>query len=267
MAQQTDDRYAHPLTIGGGPPLVIGITGNSDAAIPRANVKLAARLTTARGGAAEVRGSRLLPSEQGQRLNELRAQALAAVREHAQVLATESQRIKHLAANASAVRPTAEVAGWIQVEDMALAQHFAQMSISEKTQITARAMASPVEHLRWAQMLLRVAPELTGVDKKMREELRASVLEALDPQLAESVRAQVEQLEAGERAAEIARQVLSETFVGALQELRDEPPSEADPVEQPKGYFEVAGEVMADLTKGRITVPTKFEATNKEKTS
>lgn len=221
----TDPRLEHLIRIDGGPTasaLVVGVpSGPMTATLNVSSVKLARAMGIMRTRAAEIRAhSQLLPSEKSARLDELRAPALAAAREHQRVLADEKARIMLLAQTASPVKTLAQVPGdqlWI---GQLLATKLMTMPIAEKTQVIAQAIADPVNNLAWTEALLRYPCEVTGADREMLSHLRRSALEAMDPALSSAIEIQKEQLALAERADDIAQQALAETLPGSLVELR-----------------------------------------------
>ena len=240
----------HPRHVVGNIP-----KGSENAALVRSTAALTAQLSALLGRATEIRGhTAMLPSERVDRLDKLRPEAIKAVRAHLNTLESESARIAHLArtATASVVKPSSMLEHHKVLEDLALAQRFASLSISERTRVVAEAIRSPETHLRWSEVLQRVAPELTGVDLKMREELRLSTLRTFDPALLASIEAQEEMIELAQRAADIAQQLLGEHFAGSLKELQDEPagPEPAATITPEQYLSAVPAHVIADLQSG-----------------
>lgn len=252
MSTSTD--YGTPLSIAapGGRRVIGVISGPKTAPLNVSSATLAREMTKLAARAHEVRNSALLPSEKAGRLAELRGPALQAAREHQRVLSSERERIQHLAATASPVRPLSQLPADALWVGQLLCQRLMQMSVSEKTQIVAKAMADPLGNAQWAAVLLQWPLEVTGVDAQMRERLRSAALQAMDPALAEAIDVQLEQLEFATRADELAQGILGETLPGAIQELRDEPPEPEKPAEPTAADFlaAVPAHVVADLLAG-----------------
>ena len=251
----TATKYADPIRINTGRSThVIGIqVGSPNSALNLSATALAKSLSAVCSRANEIRGhTSMLPSERVDRLDKLRPEAVKAVRAHLNTLESESARIAHLArtATASVVKPSSMLEHHKVLEDLALAQRFAALSIGERTRLTAEAIRSPETHLRWCEVLQRVAPELTGVDPAMREQLRLATLRTFDPELLASVEAQEAQVEMGQRAADIAQQLLSENFVGSLQELQAEPAAPETPAAlTPEQYLAAVPQAVIDDLK------------------
>lgn len=260
-----DQRYANPVVIGGGPALVVGVpVGSKVSASNASSIALAAAMTTMRQRGAEIRShSQLLPSEQDRRLNELRHPAISAVRQHRRVLAAEKARTQTLSATASYVRPSSSLPAHTLAEDGLLLQKFMNMDISARTQLTARCMADPVQHLRWAEVLLRAPRELTDIPLQMHNELRFAVLAAFDPAQVEAIQAQEAQVAMAQRALDLAEQALSETLVGALAESREEPEPEPEKPTAitPEQYLAAVPQAVIDDLKsgGRLSRPAGIE--------
>jgi len=247
-----DERYSSPVRItGGNYDLTIGmLSGASGALLNRSVVGLAATMSRMRSRASEIRGhSQLLGSEKAARLSELRHPAIAAVREHRRVLEQEQQRIETLARTTSPVPSSASLPAHTLWEDMLLAQRLMQMNTSEKTQTVARCMADPQSNLRWTEALLRLPVEVSGIDPQMHSRLRSAALAALTPDVAAAIEAQVEMLEVGVRALQVAEQVLGEDLPGALDESRQPDPAAAAPA-APAPSYELPQHVRDDLLSG-----------------
>ena len=263
----TATRYADPLRINTGRSThVIGIpVGSPNSALNLSVAALAKTLSALLGRATEIHAhTGMLASEKNDRLDRLQPEAIKATRALLNTLASESERISHLArtATASVVRASATLPQHTVLEDLALAQRFAALPIGEKTRITAEAIRDPAAHLRWSEVLQRVAPELTGVDPAMREQLRLATLRTFDPELLASVEAQQGQVEMAQRAADIAQQLLSENFVGSLAKLRAEPPEPETPAAlTPEQYLAAVPQAVIDDLKsgGRLSRPATIE--------
>ena len=253
----TATKYADPIRINTGRSThVIGIqVGSPNSALNLSATALAKSLSAVCSRANEIRGhTSMLPSERVDRLDKLRPEAVKAVRAHLNTLESESARIAHLArtATASVVKPSSMLPQHTVLEDLALAQRFASLSIGERTRLTAEAIRDPAASLRWCEVLQRVAPELTGVDPAMREQLRLATLRTFDPELLASIEAQQEQVTLGQRAADIAAQLLSENFVNSLAELQAEPAAPETPAALTAADYlsAVPAHVVADLLAG-----------------
>lgn len=263
----TATKYADPIRIStGNATRTIGIpVGSPNSALNVSVAALAKSLSALLGRATEVRShTAMLPSERTDRLDRLRPEAVKAVRAHLATLESESARIAHLArtATASVVKPSSMLEHHKVLEDLALAQRFAALPISEKTRVVAEAIRDPAANLRWAEMLQRVAPELSGADRAMLQELRLSTLRTFDPELLASVEAQQEQVTLAQRAADIAQQLLAENFVGSLQELQAEPAAPETPAALTAADYlsAVSEEALADLRSGPgLSRPSRVE--------
>lgn len=220
-----DPRLQNIISIEGPTRLVVGSPpGGTDAILNKSSATLAKAMTQLRTRAAEIRDhSQLLPSERARRLDELRPAALAAARAHRATLKTEQTRIEHLSKTASPVRPLSQASAEQMWVGMLLCQRLAAMTVSEKTHTVARAMADPLGNAQWVQVLLAWPVEATTIDGQMREQLRSAALQAMDPQLAEAIDIQLQQVEFATRADELAQQSLGETLPGAIAELRSSP--------------------------------------------
>jgi hypothetical protein len=243
---------------------VIGIpSGGKNAALNVSSAAVAKAMTQLRERSGEIRGhSQLLPSERARRLDELRPAALAAARAHQQTLKAEKARITHMAKTASPVKPLSQMPADAMWTGQLLCQKLMQMSVSEKTQIVAKCMADPAANPLWTQVLLQWPLEVTGVDASMHERLRSAALQAMDPALAESIDAQLQQLELAERADSLAQQVLAETLPGAIQELREAPPEPETPAALTAADYlaAVSEEALADLRSGPgLSRPSRVE--------
>ena len=249
-----DPRLQNIIEIQGPTRLVVGSPiGGMDAILNKSSAALAKAMTQLRQRAAEIRDhSQLLPSERARRLDELRPAALAAARAHQQTLKAEAQRITTLAKTASPVRPLSQASAEKMWVGMALVQRLAAMTVSEKTHTVARCMSDPVANAQWTEVLLQWPIEATGIDAQMREQLRSAALAAMDPQLAEAIDIQLQQVEFATRADELAQQSLSETLPGAVAELRSSP-AEPEPAATPTAadfLSAVPEHVVRDLMSG-----------------
>jgi hypothetical protein len=206
------------------PPQVGGAQSKLNVAV-RALMSEAAKF---RRTSAEVRENIPLPSKRHEIISEAAAGFGAKYRAIAATVNEESQGVAQRVASATAVAPYNDTQPLhVLMSDARLTDRFHAMTEPERMGLLARVTQDPAANLRWAEALIRQPVELSGLNVAQHAALKRAALQALQPDLAAALDAEVTQVAHAREALKIAAEELRDTAPGAWTELSVTDPAAA----------------------------------------
>lgn len=176
----------------------------------------------------EVRQHIALPSKRHEVIAEAAAGLGAKFREAANTYREESERVARAVASATAVAPYNDTQPLhVLMSDARLTDRFHAMTEPERMGLLARVTQDPAGNLRWAEALIRQPVELSGIDTAQHAALKRAALQALQPDLAAALDAEVTQVAHAKEALRITAEEMRDSSPGSWTELSVTDPAAA----------------------------------------
>lgn len=173
----------------------------------------------------DIRGNRNFgPVEAGTRLREAAGKPLKVLNDAASKLRERKEQVRMQVQMLNPVKGYDKTGYWQPQFDLRLIDTYHALPASKRAAMNEQMRLEPVQHLAYAEALLRVPRELAGIDEGLRAEIRLGLLKVFKRDEFERLDVEVEQLRATEQALRAVIEAVVDT-TGSSADVREHAPN------------------------------------------